>query len=90
MAVFLLKKILVLLPTFFGVTLIAFVFIRMLPGDPVTLMAGEKSMPPERHARLMKEFGYDKPVLVQYGIYLKEMAHGNLGARHPNRCWRNF
>lgn len=79
MVAFLLRKILVLVPTFFGVTLIAFVFIRMLPGDPVILMAGEKAMSPERHARLMKEFGYDQPVLVQYGRYLKEMAQGDLG-----------
>jgi dipeptide transport system permease protein len=79
MAAFLLKKLFFLLPTFFGVTLIAFVFIHMLPGDPILLMAGEHGMSPERHAALMKEFGYDQPYYIQYGIYLKEMLHGNLG-----------
>ncbi|MDP3481133.1 MAG: ABC transporter permease subunit [Desulfoprunum sp.] len=79
MAAFFLRKLFVLLPTFFGVTLLAFVFIHMLPGDPILLMAGEHGMSPERHATLMKEFGYDRPYYIQYGLYLKGLFHGNLG-----------
>ncbi len=76
---FILKKIGVILPTFLGVTLIAFTFIRLLPGDPVLLLAGERGMSEERHALLMAEFGFDRPILVQYGSYLNELAHGNFG-----------
>jgi dipeptide transport system permease protein len=79
MFVYFLKKLIVVLPTFFGVTLVAFVFIRTLPGDPVMLMAGERGMSPERHAELMAEMGFDKPILVQYGLYLKQLASGNFG-----------
>jgi dipeptide transport system permease protein len=79
MITFILRKLGILVPTFFGVTLIAFVFIRMLPGDPVLLMAGERGMSEARHARLMKEFGFDRPILVQYASYLKQIAHGDLG-----------
>jgi dipeptide transport system permease protein len=79
MITFILRKLGVVVPTFFGVTLIAFVFIRLLPGDPVMLMAGERGMSEERHARLMKEFGFDRPILVQYGAYLKQIAGGDLG-----------
>ncbi len=79
MFVYFLKKLIVILPTFFGVTLVAFVFIRILPGDPVMLMAGERGVSPERHAALMAEMGFDKPIIVQYGIYLKQLAGGNLG-----------
>ncbi|MEJ2639063.1 MAG: ABC transporter permease subunit [Desulfosarcinaceae bacterium] len=79
MITFILRKMGILVPTFFGVTLIAFVFIRMLPGDPVLLMAGERGMSEARHARLMKEFGFDRPILVQYASYLKQIAHGDLG-----------
>ena len=64
MITFILRKLGILVPTFLGVTLIAFVFIRLLPGDPVLLMAGERGMTEERHARLMKEFGFDRPILV--------------------------
>jgi dipeptide transport system permease protein len=74
-----LRKLGVIVPTFFGVTLVAFVFIRLLPGDPVLLMAGERGMTEERHAALMAEFGYDKPVLIQYGIYLKDLFSGDFG-----------
>lgn len=79
MFVYFLKKLLVVLPTFFGVTLVAFVFIRTLPGDPIMLMAGERGMSPERHAQLMAEMGFDKPVLIQYGLYLKQLAGGDFG-----------
>ena len=76
---FILKKIGVILPTFFGVTVVAFIFIRMLPGDPVMLMAGERGMSDARHAELMQQFGYDRPVIVQYGSYMADLLHGNLG-----------
>ena len=79
MFTYFLKKIGVLIPTFLGVTLVAFVFIRLLPGDPVLVMAGERGMSEERHAALMKEFGYDRPILVQYGSYLKDLANGDFG-----------
>lgn len=79
MFLYVLKKLGVILPTFFGVTLVAFVFIRMLPGDPVLLMAGERGMSEERHAALMAELGFDKPVIVQYGYYLKQLVSGDLG-----------
>ncbi len=76
---FILKKIGVLVPTFFGVTLVAFIFIRMLPGDPVMLMAGERGMSDARHAELMQQFGYDRPIMVQYGSYVVDLMHGDLG-----------
>jgi dipeptide transport system permease protein len=79
MFTFILKKIGVVLPTFLGVTLVAFTFIRLLPGDPVLLMAGERGMSEERHARLMAEFGFDRPILVQYGSYLNDLMHGDFG-----------
>ncbi len=79
MLAFILKKIGVILPTFFGVTVVAFIFIRMLPGDPVMLMAGERGMSAERHAQLMQEYGFDRPIIVQYGSYMVDLFHGDLG-----------
>jgi len=76
---FLLRKLGVLIPTFFGVTLVAFIFIRLLPGDPVLLMAGERGMSEERHAALMKEYGFDRPVWEQYLTYIGDLAKGDLG-----------
>jgi dipeptide transport system permease protein len=76
---FLLRRVAVLIPTFIGVSFVAFVFIRLLPGDPVLLMAGERGLPPDRYAELMHSYGFDQPLWKQYAIYLGGLAHGDLG-----------
>ena len=76
---FLLLRIGLLIPTFIGVTVASFAFIRLLPGDPVLLMAGERGLTPERHAQLLKKFGFDRPMYEQYWDYLTGILHGDLG-----------
>jgi len=76
---FLLSRILLLVPTFIGISIVSFGFIRMLPGDPVLLMAGERSLSAERHAELMKQFGFDRPIWEQYFSYLWNLLQGDLG-----------
>ena len=73
------KRILLLIPTFIGVTLVSFFFIRMLPGDPVLLMAGERGLTDERYAELMHQFGFDRPLIVQYWEYVAGLLQGDLG-----------
>ncbi len=76
---FLLRRIGLLIPTFIGVTIAAFGFIRLLPGDPVLLMAGERGLTPERHAELLQQFGFDRPLYEQYFEYLWGAFRGDLG-----------
>ena len=76
---FLFKRLLVLVPVFFGVTLVAFGFIRALPGDPVEVLAGERGVSPERHAELMAQMGFDKPLWQQYLSYVGDVLQGDLG-----------
>ncbi len=76
---FILGRLAVLIPTFVGVSLIAFSFIRLLPGDPVMLLSGERVMSPERHAEIMHTLGFDRPLLVQYADYLGSLATGDFG-----------
>lgn len=76
---FLFGRLAVLIPTFIGVSIIAFSFIRLLPGDPVMLMSGERVMAPERHAQIMHDLGYDRPIVMQYLNYLNNIVHGDLG-----------
>ncbi len=76
---FLLTRIGLLIPTFIGVSIVAFAFIRLLPGDPIILMAGERGMTEERYAELQTLYGYDQPVVVQYLDYLCGILHGDLG-----------
>ncbi|CAN7175651.1 dipeptide transport system permease protein [Rhizobium tibeticum] len=77
---FLIGRLAILIPTFIGVSLIAFSFIRLLPGDPVMLMSGERVMAPERHAQVMHDLGLDRPVYVQYLDYLGNVVQGDLGS----------
>ncbi|MCH9019477.1 MAG: ABC transporter permease subunit [Proteobacteria bacterium] len=76
---FLLRRVSLVIPTFFGVTLLTFALIRLIPGDPIELLAGERSLTPERHAEMKARLGLDKPMLVQYGIYIVDVFQGDLG-----------
>jgi dipeptide transport system permease protein len=76
---FLLTRVSLIIPTFIGVTLLTFAMIRLVPGDPILLMAGERGMEEGRYNQLKAELGLDKPILVQYGYYLADLAHGDLG-----------
>ena len=76
---FALARIGLAIPTFIGLTLLAFFLIRIIPGDPIETMAGERGIDPVRHEQLRREYGFDKPVLVQYGRYIARVLHGDLG-----------
>ncbi len=76
---FIVTRIGLLIPTFFGVTIAAFSFIRLLPGDPILLLAGERGIDDERHAQLMAQFGFDLPIWQQYLNYLGDIIQGDLG-----------
>jgi len=79
MLAFLLKRLAVVIPTFIGITLLVFSLIRMIPGDPVEALSGERGMEPERYARLMHEFGLDRPLPVQYFEFVGRALKGDLG-----------
>jgi dipeptide transport system permease protein len=75
----LLKKLATLIPTLVGITLSAFMLIRLIPGDPVEIMMGERRLEPAAHAALMQRLGLDQPLPVQYLRYLGGLARGDLG-----------
>ena len=64
----------------------------MIPGDPVTIMAGERGISAERHAQLMAEMGLDKPLYQQYFSYVSNVLHGDLGTSLKSRIsvWSEF
>ena len=76
---FLFTRLSLLIPTFIGVTIVAFGFIRLIPGDPIEVMVGERGIDPERHAQLLAGLGYDKPLWQQYLFYLGDLFQGDLG-----------
>jgi dipeptide transport system permease protein len=60
-------------------TLLAFFLIRLVPGDPIETLAGERGIDAARHAKLLHEYGLDQPLMTQYGIYIGKVLHGDLG-----------
>jgi dipeptide transport system permease protein len=79
MLTFVLRRAALLVPTFIGVTLLAFALIHLIPGDPVENLSGERGMDPARRARLLHEFGLDRSLPVQYADYIGQVLHGDLG-----------
>jgi dipeptide transport system permease protein len=76
---FLATRVSLIIPTFFGITLLTFLLVRLIPGDPIEALAGERGLDPVRHEQLRHEYGFDRPILVQYGIYIARVLHGDLG-----------
>ncbi|OXT00776.1 peptide ABC transporter permease [Notoacmeibacter marinus] len=76
---FFLHRLGLLIPTFIGVSIVTFAFIRLIPGDPILMLAGERGMSAERYAELRSLYGYDQPLIVQYFDYAWSALQGDLG-----------
>jgi peptide/nickel transport system permease protein len=75
---FIFKRLLLLVPILFGVTLVVFAAIHAIPGDPALLLLGEKATPDALIA-LRREMGLDKPLVVQYANFMGQLLQGDLG-----------
>ena len=73
-----LQRVLQMIPTIIVLVLLVFLMIRLIPGDPAVTMLGVNATP-ERVKELHQHLGLDKPLIVQLGIYVGNMAHGDLG-----------
>ncbi|RIY34163.1 peptide ABC transporter permease [Psittacicella hinzii] len=74
-----LKKVLMLIPTFFGITILTFILVHSLPGDPVLAMLGDKTPSEEEYAAMKAALGLDQSLVSQYLIYIKNIFSGNFG-----------
>ena len=61
-----------------GVTMLTFAILFLVPGDPATALAG-KDQSPEKLAIIRHNLGLDRPIYVQYGLFVKRLLHGDLG-----------
>ncbi len=78
MATFILRRILLAIPTLLGVLVVAFLLLYVAPGDPVMAMVGERA-DEETIARLRRELRLDDPLYKQFGHYVGGIARGDLG-----------
>ncbi|MDW5417351.1 MULTISPECIES: ABC transporter permease subunit [unclassified Iodobacter] len=76
---FIFRRLSVTIPTFLGITVLAFALIHMIPGDPVLVMVGERRLDPEFYRQALIRLGLDQPLYVQYWQYLLKVLHGDLG-----------
>jgi len=72
------RRLLQMIPVLIGITLIAFIFIKLLPGDPLTIMTAGKATP-EQVEKMKHRLGLDQPLPVQYGLFLLNAVQGDLG-----------
>ena len=86
MGKFVLKRTLMLIPTLLIILTLVFALMRMVPGSPVWgLLEGEEDITLERVEEVETEMGFNDPILVQYGRYLKELFSGDWGMSYFNQ-----
>jgi peptide/nickel transport system permease protein len=78
MRVYILKRLIEIVPTVLMITFVVFVMMRSIPGDPVVPLLGE-AYTEENATKVRQEYGLDKPVLVQYAIWLGKLVQGDWG-----------
>ena len=75
---FIVRRLLQVIPTLFGLSLLLFIWLHRLPGGPETAILGERGTP-ELRARIRHDMGLDQPIWVQYGKFMKRVLSGDLG-----------
>jgi peptide/nickel transport system permease protein len=78
MAMLVIKRLMLAVPNIIGVIIITFLLTRALPGDPAAYFAGPAATK-EAIEQVRAKLGLDKPLIVQFGRYVKDLAHGELG-----------
>lgn len=75
------RRLLYAIPTLIGVSIIIFLALRVIPGDPVSIMFGTQAVNirPEDRAKIEAELGLSDPLIIQYGNWLKDIGTGKLG-----------
>jgi len=77
---YVIRRLLIIIPTFFLITLIIFALIHFAPGDPTDAMVGKGGkLPPELREQIRVEYGFNQPLHIQYLIWLNKLLHGDLG-----------
>jgi peptide/nickel transport system permease protein len=78
MRVYILRRLLQIVPTVLGITFVVFLMMQSIPGDPVVALLGD-AYTEENAIKMRQEYGLDKPVLVQYFIWLGKLVQGDWG-----------
>ncbi|MBV9826834.1 MAG: ABC transporter permease, partial [Alphaproteobacteria bacterium] len=75
---FILHRVLTAIPSLLGLLIVTFMLIRVVPADPAVALAGDSATPQQIEA-IRHEYGFDRPIIVQLGLYLAQVARFNFG-----------
>jgi peptide/nickel transport system permease protein len=78
-------RLVTLVPLMFFITSVVFLMVRLVPGDPAKIMVGGQRITEANLANIRKQYRLDRPVTVQYALWLRDLAHGNLGRSYRQR-----
>ena len=78
MLAYIIRRVLILIPTLIGVSVIVFLMLRLTPGDPAELLLGERATE-QALQEIREHLGLNEPLYVQYGMFLKRLMKGDLG-----------
>jgi peptide/nickel transport system permease protein len=85
MSQYVLRRLLIAVPSLLGISLVLFVVLALAPGDPFSELATNPNVPPEVAASLRAKFGLDDPIYLRYLHWLSAMAHGDWGFSFVSR-----
>ena len=85
MSQYLIRRLMIAVPSLLGISLVLFVILALAPGDPFEELATNPAVPPEVRAALRTKFGLDDPVLLRYGRWLMAMLQGDWGFSFVSR-----
>ena len=84
MSRYILKRLVMLIPVLIGVTFMVYFILSLSPGDTAAIIAGEGADAQTIEA-VRKDLGLDKPVIVQYGKYMWNLLHGDMGVSYSTK-----
>ena len=79
------KRLLALVVLLIGISILVFLMLQLIPGSPVSALLGQSATNPAAVARLTRELGLNRPLPVQYWLWLDDALHGNLGFSYQNQ-----
>jgi peptide/nickel transport system permease protein len=76
---YVIKRLLLVFPTLIGVSVLIFMLVRLMPGDPVSMYVGAEQASEQQIAIVKRDLGLDKPLPVQYLYYVRKLVQGDMG-----------
>lgn len=75
---YIIRRVVAMVPVLFALTLFTFLLVRLVPGNPASVMLGPRATP-QAVANIERSLGLDKPMIVQYGYFMRDLLRGDMG-----------